>query len=154
MRGRVGRIEAAFFSIRIFPLSIIVGGPLLELLLIGWPRIEGIPVKVHLNILWVHIAHHLLEVRKDAVKIRHIMHVEIDIRAIWHSSLGLMPISCVSSEIELECLLLLRVTTVTSTWELRIVRLVMLLLEPCLSTTTCGAYLIIRIRSKVLPCLW
>ena len=144
MRGRVGRIEAAFFSIRIF-LSIVV--PLLELLLIGWARIEGVPVEVHLNVLRVHIAHHLLEVRKDAVKIRHSLHVEVDIRAIWHSCLGLMTVS-VRSEVELECLLLLRATTLSSTWELRIVRLVMLLVEPCLPTTTCGAYLIIRIGSK------
>ena len=144
MRGRVGRIEAAFFSIRIF-LSIV--GPLLELLLIGRARVERVPVEVHLNVLWVHIAHHLLEVRKDAVKIRHSLHVEIDIRAIWHSSLGLMTVS-VRSEVELECLLLLRATTLSSTWELRIVRLVMLLLESCLPTTTCGAYLIIRIISK------
>ena len=141
MRGRVGGIEACFFSIRIF-LRIV--GPLLELLLIGRARIEGVPVEVHLNVLRVHIAHHLLEVRKDAVKVRHSLHVEVDIRAIWHSSLGLMSVS-VRSEVELECLLLLRATTLPSTWELRIVRLVMLLVEPCLPTTTCGAYLIIRI---------
>jgi len=144
MRGRVGRIEAAFFSIRIF-LSIVV--PLLELLLIGRARIEGVPVEVHLNVLRVHIAHHLLEVRKDAVKIRHSLHVEVDIRAIWHSSLCLMTVA-VPAEVELECLLLLRATTLPSTWELRVVGLVMLLLEPCLPTNTCGAYLIIRIRSK------
>ena len=89
MWGRVGCIETAFFSIRIF-LSIVV--PLLELLLIGRARIEGVPVEVHLNVLRVHIAHHLLEVRKDAVKIRHSLHIEVDIRAIWHSILGLMPI--------------------------------------------------------------
>ena len=144
MRGRVGSIEAAFFSIRIF-LSIV--GPLLELLLIGRARVEGVPVEVHLNVLRVHIAHHLLQVRKDAVKIRHSLHVEVDIRAIWHSSLGLMTVS-IRSEVELECLLLLRTTTLRSTWELRIVRLVMLLVEPCLPTTICGAYLIIRIGSK------
>ena len=144
MRGRVGRIETAFFTIRIF-FSIV--SPLLELLLISRARIEGVPVEVHLNVLWVHIAHHLLEVRKDAVKIRHSLHVEVDIRAIWNSSLGLMPVS-VRSEVELECLLLLCASSLPSAWELRIVWLVMLLLEPCLPTTTCGAYLIIRIRSK------
>jgi hypothetical protein len=120
----------------------------LELLLIGMARIEGVPVKVHLNVLRVHIGHHLLEVRKDAVKIRYSLHVEVDIRAIWRSlGLMLLPVS-VPSEVELECLLLLRASTWYSTWELRVVRLVMLLLEPCLSTTTCGAYLIIRIRTK------
>ena len=73
MRGQVGRIEPAFLSIRIF-FSIV--GSLLELLLlIGMARIEGVPVKVHLNVLRVHIGHHLLEVRKDAVKIRYSLHI-------------------------------------------------------------------------------
>ena len=58
MRGRVVRIETAFITIR---LTICIEMSLLELLLktIWNASIESISIEVHLNILWVHIGHHM-----------------------------------------------------------------------------------------------
>jgi hypothetical protein len=73
----------------------------------GWrPSIESIPVEVHLNVLRVHVGHHLREIRKDAIQVWHILHVKIDIRAsVWNPPLSRRKL-LVSTEVELKSLIL------------------------------------------------
>ena len=103
VRRRVVRVETSFFSLRI-TFSVI--GCLLESMLLRCAGIKGVSIEIHLDVLRVHITHHLRQVGKYAIQIWHVLHVEVNICTVGNP---LMSLELISSEIELECLLLLSV---------------------------------------------
>ena len=92
--------------------------------------IKGISIEIHLDVLRIHIAHHLWEVWEDAIKIGNVLHVKIYICSIRHT----LTLKLISSESKMETLLL-TVPTLHSIWELRVIWLMMLVIEPSLLAT-------------------
>ena len=140
LRRGIVWVKTTFISIRIC-ISII--GSLLELLLEArCPSIESVPIEVHLNVLRVHISHHLREIWKYAIKVWHILHVKVYICSVRHCLAWKL---VTSSEVKLKCLML-SIRSSRAPRKLREVRLMMLLIKPSLAS---GTYLIIRIEAQI-----